>query len=371
MPPEPVAPCSTTDDPPPAAPAPSARPYLPILDVLRIVSVIGVVGVHVVATPVAEHQVGLPWEVLRMVLALAVPVFLMMSGALTLAPGAHRRGPQEFLSRRAARILPALVVWSAFYMLVVHRWSGEPALSWQDMVGRIVTGETFTHLYFLWAIAGLYLLAPVLAAFLEQPEEPRDQGRRAWVLGISACLWTVTVTVVMIVSDGSFVPVQQSSLTYALLFLGYFVVGRAALAAPVPRRVGAAMLVLCLPLVALMTAVATVPDGEQEWWHRVLMPAYQSPVLMLCSILLFSGVISWCGPWRVGPGAQKVLREAGNATFGVFLVHFAILIALRELVPALAAPTDGAILLLWTLSTLGSFAFALLGQRIPGVRRIL
>jgi surface polysaccharide O-acyltransferase-like enzyme len=347
------------------------RPYLPMLDVARIVAVIGVVGVHVVATPVAQHQVGASWQVLRMALATAVPIFVMMSGALSLTPSAHRRGPRDFLSRRAVRIVPALVVWSAFYMLVVHRWTGEPPLGWKDMVQRIITGETFTHLYFLWAIAGLYLLAPVIVAFLEQAGGERAQGRRAWVLGLVACGWTATAMAVPVLTAGSLEPVQQSSFTYPLLFLGYFLVGRAALAAPVPRATAVVLLLLCVPLIALMRMVAEVPDDQQVWWHRVLMPAYVSPALMACSVLLFAAVVSLLGAWRVGERARRVLRDLGNATFGVFLVHFAILIALRVTVPALSAPQSGAMLLLWAAGAVASFVLALLGRRVPGLRLVL
>lgn len=349
----------------------SERPYLPMLDIARIVAVIGVVGVHVVADPVSQDRTGASWQVLRMVLATAVPIFLMMSGALSLLPAAHRRGPRDFLARRAVRIVPALAVWSAFYMLVVHRWTGEPPLGWKEMVLRIITGETFTHLYFLWAIAGLYLLAPVIVAFLDRAGEERAQGRRAWVLGLAACGWTAAVMAVPVVTDGSFEPVQQSSFTYPLLFLGYFLVGRAALAAPAPRTTAVVLLVLCVPLIALMTVVADVPDERQTWWHRVLMPAYVSPALMACSVLLFTAATSLLGAWRVRERARRVLRELGNATFGVFLVHFAILIALRVRFPALSAPESGAMLLLWTACAVASFVLALLGRRVPGLRLVL
>lgn len=363
---------------PSAAPlhgARTARPYLPVLDVVRIVAVVGVIGVHVLADPVAEGRTGTGWVALRMALSTAVPVFLMMSGALTLAPGAHRKGPRAFLARRAVRILPALVVWSLFYMLVVQRWTGAGPLSAEEMGRRVITGETYTHLYFLWAIAGLYLLAPVLAAFLAEAGEERAQGRRAWVIALAACAWTLVVIAVPVLTEGSaegsLTPVQRSALTDPLLFLGYFVVGRAALAAPVSRRLGALCLLACVPLVALMTVLIRVPEAEQRLWQQVLMPSYVTPLVVVCSVLLFAGMISWTAPWRVGARAQRVLRELGNATFGVFLVHFAVLVAARVLVPGLGSPTTAAMSGLWALVAVVSFALALPMQRVPGLRLLV
>lgn len=353
----------------------SARPYLPVLDVARILAVLGVIGVHVLADPVAEGHAGTGWLVLRQLISTAVPVFFMMSGALTLAPGAHRKGPGAFLSRRAVRIVPALVVWSLFYMLVVQRWTGAGPLSLEEMGRRVITGETFTHLYFLWAIAGLYLLAPVLAAFLAAAGEERAQGRRAWVITLVACAWTLVVMAVPALTagfeEGPLAPVQRSALTDPLLFLGCFVAGRAALAAPVTRRLGALCLFACVPLIALMSMLVQVPEAEQQLWHQLLMPTYVSPLVLVCSVLLFAGVIAFTAPWRVGERAQRVLRELGNATFGVFLVHFAVLIAARELLPVLDGPASAAMAGLWALVAAVSFALALPMQRVPGLRLIV
>src|SRR5690625_2981833 len=71
--------CSRQPDLPPA------RRYSPLLDVIRVVAVIGVVGVHVIADHVdADGPVAM--LVLRSLLATAVPAFVMISGALNLAP---------------------------------------------------------------------------------------------------------------------------------------------------------------------------------------------------------------------------------------------------------------------------------------------
>lgn len=40
-----------------------------------------------------------------------VPVFVMISGALLLAPDTHRARPGTFWRKRLVRLLPALVVW--------------------------------------------------------------------------------------------------------------------------------------------------------------------------------------------------------------------------------------------------------------------
>lgn len=346
------------------------RPYLPFLDIARVVAVLGVVLIHVIAGDVSEGNLGPWWTAVNMLASAAVPVFLMMAGALSLSPAAHRHGIRVFLHRRAVRIIPALLLWSAFYIVVIQGWAMGERVDAATVIDALVTGDTFTHLYFLWAIAGLYLLTPVIAAFLDSGNE----GVRAWWTGLLACLWTAAVMAAgtLTSADGltDRAPVEKSSLTYALLFLGYYVVGRAALVAPIPRRWAIVALAACPPLIALMVLLKLRTGDENPVAVDALLPSYTSPVLMLYSILLFTAVASLAGSWRVDQRAQRYLRPMGDATFGVFLVHFAILIGVREL-PVFDEADPLSLTLIWVLTSALSFGFALLAARVPGLRRIV
>ena len=58
-----------------------------------------------------------------------------------------------------------------------------------------------------------------------------------------------------------------------------------------------------------------------------------------------------------------------RSTFGVFLVHFAVLMLLRELgFPESSMP---AVIALIVVVTLGSLALTVVGQKIPLVREVL
>ena len=49
----------------------------------------------------------------------AVPVFVMISGALVLDRSAHAAGPAAFYRRRFARILPPLIAWNLICLTFV------------------------------------------------------------------------------------------------------------------------------------------------------------------------------------------------------------------------------------------------------------
>lgn len=352
-----------------------ASGYLPYLDVTRIVAVLGVVGVHVIGGGVDAHEVGIATVALHMALKAAVPIFFMMSGALSLAPRAQRQGPGEFLRRRARRIVPALVIWSAFYLVVVRgAISGAPVESFGELMDLLVSGETYTHLYFLFAIAGLYLITPVLASFLSE-----DEGRRSWVVGLIAAVWAVlTVSASQAGGSGiiSTVPLTAGTLTFFLLYTCYYVLGRAVLVAPIPRSAAVVGLLLCPALVVGVTYVYVNSTGGLEGnapvepWAAVLAPLYSSLPVVVYSVTLMASVSSLCSRWRVSERTASTLRALGEATFGIFLVHFAVLVILRSMFPELQDYDAGPMAVTWTVTVLVSTVIALAGKRTPLLRVI-
>ena len=63
------------------------------------------------------------------------------------------------------------------------------------------------------------------------------------------------------------------------------------------------------------------------------------------------------------------LRRLFPYSFGVFLLHFVVLLPLRE--TGLTQDSAGGLLLLAVIVAVASFALVLLGRRVPVVREIL
>lgn len=352
----------------------SRRTYLPFLDVTRILAVLGVVAIHVIGTGVNDGTAGTGMRVLKIALVAAVPIFVMMSGALNLDPRAHEVGVGEFLRRRAVRIVPALAFWSVFYMAVIRGLVDHEDVSPDMSLELLVMGKPYSQLYFLFAIGGLYLMAPVLHAFLE-----RDEGRRAWAVGIIATAWSVLAVVPgQLVEAGviTTAPVEESAMTWSLLLTGYFVLGHAMVVRPLPRPAAITGLALAPVLVAVMSWAfprnePQMSGPDPSWWAMILRPDYPALPVVLYSFVLMAALTSLCQGWRVGPRARGLLRRLGEATFGVFLVHYAVLVLLQHAVPALASPEPGPCAVAWVLTVGISSVIALVGERIPGLRLIL
>lgn len=74
---------------------------------------------------------------------------------------------------------------------------------------------------------------------------------------------------------------------------------------------------------------------------------------------LVASVSSPCAGWRISERAGRILRSLGTATFGIFLVHFAVLEVFRAVFPTLVNYDAGAMAATWTVTVLVSTVIAL------------
>ncbi|QNA92283.1 acyltransferase family protein [Microbacterium sp. Se63.02b] len=343
------------------------------LDALRIGSVVGVVAIHVFAGMVANPDVrgtagwwgavvadiGFVW---------VVPVFVMISGALVLAPRQHAGGPALFYRKRLPRLLTALVFWSLLYFVLIRTLFSQIAPTRLDLARFVLDGQPYTHLYFLWLIVGLYVVAPVLASFLQ------GGGQRRAVIFAAVTLGATVVTGVsssVLTAMGDAAPLTLLALTQWLPYAGYFLAGWALRAV----RVSGWRFVVVLGLTVLAIVASIVQYGLRPSLplvDAVLPLSYFGPVVAAASLGVFICVNSALGRWNPGPGAQRMVRELSDCAFGVFLVHFAIMLLVRALPPFESAA--GSLLLSvleWLVVVCSSFLVVFLMRRVPGLRRVV
>lgn len=142
-------------------------------DLLRVISLLGVIVIHVCAMQWRKLEPGTgEWTVLHvydMLCKFSVPVFFMISGRFMLDPA--RNCTVKKMLKKAFHIGVVFVFWSAVYTLlnigrVLH--GGGELLENKWLFVEFFTGEY--HMWFLFTIAGLYILTPLLryiAASLE------------------------------------------------------------------------------------------------------------------------------------------------------------------------------------------------------------
>lgn len=131
------------------------------LDILRILASFAVIVIHVSSQNLHAVEMGsLEWTVFKSYLLAtnwAVPVFCMISGSLFLSRNISIR---TMISKYVFKIVITFAGWSLFYALIFEHDNG---------IGTIIASfvRGYSHLWFLYMIAGLYLVTPILRKVTE------------------------------------------------------------------------------------------------------------------------------------------------------------------------------------------------------------
>lgn len=135
------------------------------LDVLRGLAAIGVIFIHVSANNWYGYIGSGQWTIFTIYegfFKASVLIFFEISGVLYLN-SKREKTLKDLYIRSVGRLLLFLLFWALVYKMVRLPWSGG---SFSDNLRNacieIFTGNTETHLWFLYAIIGLYVLVPVL-----------------------------------------------------------------------------------------------------------------------------------------------------------------------------------------------------------------
>lgn len=157
------------------------------LDVIRATAAMMVVVLHVAAGGFYRFDSG--WVAINLYdsfVRVAVPLFLMVSGVLLLA----RREPLgDFLTNRAARILPALVFWSLVYATIQ---AGALPDAW-DFLQRLVSGPIEYHLWYFYALLGIYAFVPVMRV-IQQHASVDEKVTYLVIWAFVSCVWPTMAT---------------------------------------------------------------------------------------------------------------------------------------------------------------------------------
>ncbi len=139
------------------------------LDLLRILAAFGVVFAHVSSTVTFRlPDIGYKDWIITMSLGWlrvwSVPCFIMLSGNLLLS-SQKKESIWDFYKQRYKRIFFAWVFWGIFYYLIATQivdYNLENFLYQQTHLG------TYSHLYFLSVMLGLYTVTPLLKSWLNK-----------------------------------------------------------------------------------------------------------------------------------------------------------------------------------------------------------
>lgn len=292
----------------------------PVLDWIswgRVCAIAAVVAIHVNSslvngwpdTPAALWHFG---DLMESASRWSVPLFVMMSGALSLPP---RPGDdaRTFWKRRAVRIGVPLVVWTVFFLWLDSTQTGQPITAYYLFQG-FAWGKPYYHLYFLYVIAGLYLITPFLRTFVTG-STPR---LRAAAAGVALGLASLNDLQHWLMGGGG----GTNALTYFVPWIGYYLLGLVLAEIPLEGRrrpVGWWSGAVFVGTVAAIHGTTWLLFGAYGVQQGRYLYGYVAPSTILAggALLLFLRAVTPSVPARVN---RSVGRLAGLA-FGIYLLH--------------------------------------------------
>lgn len=341
-------------------------------DLLRVLATVGVVIIHVTCiwfygVPVQSGA----WTVYNVYDGLVrwcVPVFVMLSGMFMLDPKKSVRLPSLFF-RHILRVFVALVVWGGVYAIFDYAWVGG-RITWDSVLAALnsaLHGNTHYHLWFLYIILGLYLVTPILRAFVRGAS--RSDFHYFFLLCFLAA-FLLPALLQFFPSPTATLYLSRLNLHLVMGYVGFYVAGYYLKTYPLGRI--AEILIYILGVAgAVCTVWGTSVLSSRAGSLVATLYDYMTPNVAAMGVAVFVLFRYLLG---VSDERDRRRRLSGVAqvTFGIYLVHDLFIILFKRLGgAALPLPAVAAVPLVSAAVFLCSFAVAWLLHKLPFVGRYL
>lgn len=279
---------------------------------LRIFAFLLVVLLHVSASQALSFGDG--WwaaNIYDSFSRICVPIFLMLSGTLLLKksePLAY------FVKKRLSKILLPLIFWSCFYLGWLS-YNGVPLGNW---LLSIISGPTMYHLWYLYALIGLYALVPVLRRFYQNS----TQAEKVWFIALWLFVGSLWPTLAAVANPQacSSLRTTDSATIYNLGYFGgyagYMVLGAVISELKISRLVSLAIYLGSSAATSLLMYWQSTRLGRPcETFYE-----YMSPLVILAASAMFTFFLS-----APKSPTSKAVAVLSDCTFGAYCLHVIII----------------------------------------------
>lgn len=331
------------------------------LDLLRVISIAAVVVIHTAA----QYWSSLPVEsydwcvanVFDGAVRWAVPVFVMISGALFLDP--KREQPvKKLYSKNVLRILTIILFWGLVYALL-HKPPADLSFSSLYAFFKVwVLGHY--HMWFLYMIAGLYIMVPVLRCITASAQATRYFLVVAFVVN-SVVPFLTSFGHLSLFSSLLAKMMFEMPIGYSFYFvLGYWLSAKELTRAQYRWALLGGLVGVAGTIALTWGLSVAAGEGVQTFYNYLSLPVCLASVgVFVCGKRCKKGI---CNPKREHPA----LMLLSSSTLGVYMIHIIVLDQLMKLGidsmafnPVLAIPVTAII------AIVASFVLAALMTKIP------
>lgn len=287
-------------------------------DFIRCFAAISVVFLHS-TQPLLTRWGEVPdwwWQVGNIVdgsARLAVPLFLMLSGALLL----HKQEEYSvFFNKRVKRIVIPLIIWDFVYIIYREFIRFEDA-GLKSYLKSLLKGDVYYHLWYVYAVMGLYLMTPVLRIFL--------RNARRTDVWYFVMLWFIAGPVVVTIQNAFGIEIGLTVIN-ASGYVGYFLLGYLLRdLKPDKKILGWASVALVAGLFVTIFGTYWLSKARGEFLELFYWRNSPNVVIYAVSMFIVLKYISDTTSERMPALLKEFILLVSRAGFGIYLLHVLIL----------------------------------------------
>jgi surface polysaccharide O-acyltransferase-like enzyme len=318
---------------------------------LRFVAIVLVLIIHSSATflykPVGEvFYIGNLFDSLSRA---AVPLFLMISGALLLD---KEETISAFLKKRASKIVIPFLTWSVIYYLYKVNFSH---FDFFEFLKLLIRGDIYFHLWYLYLIIPVYLFIPLLRKMVK--DTPTDYI--LFYIILSLLLENFLDVFVAYFGFEPKVYFAGFSGYISYLLIGYLIIKRNFLLNHKKWVFVAGILSLFVTFFG--TALGTMHKGSYDGYFY----GYLSLNVFIYSVFLMVLILQIKGP------VNPLVKSISTHSFMIYFAHILFLIYFQEILNSYDLQPFVYIPVLFVLTLICSFLFSIVVSRIPVLRKVL
>jgi len=294
------------------------------VDVIRVIATFSVIWLHS-AAPLLYKYNELPtsdwWagNIYDSLVRMCVPLFFILSGSLLLE---KKENISIFFTKRISKVFLPLIIWSILYILWKMYYEGSSSISFYSFYSLALT-PAYYHLWFLYAIIGLYLYVPILRVLVQNSNNE--------LLYYFIALWFFAVSIVPIFEKITHID-NRIDLKMISGYVGYLVIGHLLGNMRATRKkfyLSLLIFVFTVVVTAVMTYVFTVKNEGVFFGYFY---SYLSPNIIIMSVSVFISIKYFSENARIFESIlfQKLIRSLSSASLGIYLIHTMVLFVLKK-----------------------------------------
>ena len=270
------------------------------LDLLRVIALMMIVLMH---SPMPDCASGFLLSGISYITSPGIGLFFMISGSLLLG---NNLSTKEFLKKRFTKILYPSLFWTVFYLMI------ECSSEHLDINNVLISvcsipfsAQGHGILWFMYTLAGLYLLTPILSKWLNNACKREIE--------FYLFLWAITLlypylSKFLIINDS-----DTGILYYFTGYLGYYLLGYY-LKNHYRHRI--IHVILAIAVATIVPVTLCFSTSERDFYTMLWYLSLPVVLMAFCWFVL----INQCPNKKIA-----IINEVSKLSFGIYLIHIFIM----------------------------------------------